>query len=352
MFNRLQISGRINQLLHQGYRYLSNEQVEEAQGVFKEGLQLAQQHHQYCSELDIQSQTIQIHVYYTYDQQAAVDAAVRLISLLRGPEYQNCHRQRIKVYDILIHAYFYRDCLGYEEEIRDSMEYVEKNFLISQRETRLRFEYIRAELDYENRNYKSGRDRVMQYIAAAEFAHSYRKGDGYLVGRRMMYALGEISLAHKYAELSMKHSQAGGYQRGVADGLLWQGVYAKRLGNDGEAQRLIQRSLNHYEQFQISHTLSYFDALAEYHELCGEHEQAQKLLEEQFEELPARGSLHDLALAHLQYCRFLGRTGQTIEIAIQDAHGFIQTLPKPEVHEPALEAIKAGNYHQFDWQRI
>lgn len=355
MFNRNPNSRQLYQLESQGQRYLYNEQIEQALDSFEEGLKLVEQSASYCHELSFRYLITQTHVYYTYDQKAAVDLAVRLVSRLQRPEYENCRTQRIRIYDILIHAYFYRDCLGYEQDIRDSMDYLENNLLGSRSfftlETVLRMAYIRAELDYENGDYESARNRVMDYISKAEHAHVFRQSDGYMVGRRVMYALGELALAYKYAELNAQTSRQGGYQRGVADALLWQGLFAKRLGDDTDAQRLIQQGLNHYEQYSITRTLNYFDSLSQYYELCNEQEQAQKLLEQQFEELPARGSLHDLAIAHLQYCRFLGRTEQSIGSAIYNAREFFQTLPKPEIHEPTLKRIEAGDYYQFTWQR-
>jgi hypothetical protein len=218
-------------------------------------------------------------------------------------------------------------------------------------DTKLRLDYIRAELDVENGNYTAARDKVMTYIAEAEYAHAYRRSDGYLVARRVMYALGELDLAHKYAELDDRVSQSGSYQRGAADARMWQAVFAKHLGNDGAAQQLFQSGLAQYKNFDISPSLTYFDAAAAYHELCGDTEQALKLREAQFKELPARGSLHDMALAHLQYCRLLGRMGKPVDTALEKAKAFIQTLRKPDAHDAALQRITDGDYHQFDWQK-
>jgi tetratricopeptide (TPR) repeat protein len=295
-------------------------------------------------------QICQVYVYYTYDQKAAVDYAVRLVTRLQRSQYGDCHNEHVSVYDILTHAYFYRDCLGYEKELRESLDYIEKNLPIRQ-ETRLRMDYILTELDYENGHYQAARNKAMQYIADAEFSHPYRKSDGYLAARHVLYALGEIDLAHKYAELDATVSQSGSYQRGAADALMWQAVFAKRLGNDGAAQQIFQRGIAQYQQFDMSPSLTYFDAAADYYELSGDSEQALKLRLSQFEELPARGSLHDMALAHLQYCRLLGRMGKPVDEVLKKARDFINTLRKPAAHDTALKHIEAGNYYQFDWQR-
>jgi hypothetical protein len=344
------ISMQLWVLERQGWRHLQNEESELARQTFLKGAALAREHKQHCYELFFEYNICQVYVYYTYDQKAAVDYAVRLTTRLHRPEFKECTYQQTSVYDILTHAYFYRDCLGYEQEIRDSADYIEKE-LPMLHDVQLRLDYLRAELEYENGNYQAARDRVMQYLVDAEFAHAFRRSDGYLVGRRVMFALGDIPLAYQYTKMDADVSRNGGYQRGVADALLWQAVCAKQMGNDGEAQRLFQQGITHYQHYNMPHTLMYFDAVAEYHELCGERERALTLRESQFDELPARGSLHDVALAHLQYCRLLGRMGKPVDDALQKAREFIQTLRKPDVHDKALNRIVAKDYYQFDWQR-
>jgi hypothetical protein len=348
--NRDKMRWQLYDLEQKGWRYLYNEEHEQARKTFEEGAKLARLYDLHCMEMMFEYQICQVYVYYTYDQKAAVDYAVRLTTRLQRSEYADCSHEHTSVYDILTHAYFYRDCLGYEKEIRESLEYIAANLPV-QPDTRLRMDYILAELDYENGDFEAGRDKVMKYISRAEYSHPYRKSDGYLAARRVMYALGEIDLAHKYTELDAQVSQSGSYQRGTADALMWQAVCAKRLGNDGTAQSLFQRGLAQYEQFTIAPSLTYFDAAAEYHELCGDSEQALKLRQAQFEELPARGSLHDLALAHLQYCRLLGRMGKPVAEALQKARDFIQTLRKPSAHDTALKRIESGDYYQFEWQK-
>ena len=345
-----QIRQKLYAMESQGWRYLYNEQAEQAKDTFESGAKIARLHQLPCMELLFEYQVCQVYVYYTYDQKAAVDYAVRLVTKLPRPEYVDCRNEHVAVYDIMTHAYFYRDCLGYEKEIRESLDYVKQN-LTMRYESRLRMDYILTELEYENGNYQEARNKAMQYVAEAEFAHAYRKSDGYLAARRAVYALGEIDIAYKYAEMDVTVSQSGSYQRGAADALLWQAVYAKRLGNDGAAQQLYQRSIAQYERFTIAPSLTYFDAAAEYYELMGDNERALKLREAQFDELPARGSLHDMALAHLQYCRLLGRMGKPVDAALVKARAFVNTLRKPEAHETALQRIENGDFYQFDWQR-
>ena len=345
-FSKQQIQWKLYQMASLGWRYLVNEQLEQAQETFEKGADLARRHQLHCQELSFEQNICQMYIYHHYDQKAAVDNAVRLVAKVARSQYADCTYEHVAVYDIMTHAYFYRDCLGYEKEIRESLDYIEQNLPMWQ-DTRLRIDYIRAELEYEHGRYQPARDMALKNVADAEFAHNYRKSDALVVARRAAFALGEIDLAHQYAAMDV----TVGSERGVAYALTWQAVYAKRLGNDVAAELLFQRGLAQYKQFNIVHGLNYFDAVAEYYELYGASDKALELRQAQFQTLPARGSLHDMAIAHLQYCRLLGRMGKPVDAALQQAREFISMLRQPAVHEVALTRIEAGDFYQYDWQR-
>jgi hypothetical protein len=254
------------------------------------------------------------------------------------------------VYGILVHAYFYRDCIGYEPEIRRALNYIETE-LPSDTEALLRVEYIRMELDLEYGRYDAVQERLLPYLAQAEVAHAYRKADGCRVGHLLNYATGDFAKAREYAELNAQYSYEGQHQRGVADALLWQAVYTLKSGDTGEAQRILQQGLNHYQRFNLAPALTYFDALCAYSEETGHAEKARNMRQQQFADLEARGSLHELARAHLQYARLLGRMKQPMDDALSKARIFITTLRKPDIYLEALQHIENGNYYEFDWQR-
>ena len=339
---------QLYQLENQGWNYLYSEQILLAQNAFNSGLDLAKKHNNYCMILQFEYHLTQVDVYYTFNQQAAVDRAVRLYTLSKRPEYDNCRMQHRQIHDILLHAYFYRDCLSYESEIRESIRFITEEFQ-DPYESHLRCEFILCELDFENGNYQAGIDRVSDYISRAEFAHPYRKSDGYSAASRLMYAVGELESARKYAELNVQTSREGMYQPGVAHALLWQAVFSKYTGQN-DATRIFEQAQKHIRQYKITATHSLFDAQAIYYELSGELDKAAHILETQLEELPRHGSLHDLVLAHLQYCRFLGCSGKPLEAAINRFREFIATLRNPHLHQEAIQKIENGDYRKFPWQ--
>jgi hypothetical protein len=344
-----EILQRLSEFEQRGWQHLYNDATADAKNTFELGQLYARRNELPCWDILFEFYICQIYVYYTFDLKTAVDAAVRLTARLRKTEMQLC-RERMLVYGILVHAYFYRDCLGYEQEIREALQYIESELPLDS-EAILRVEYIRAELDLEYGRYDAVQERLMLYLAKAENSHSYRKADGCRVGHMLSYARGDFALARDYAARNAQHSDDGQHQRGIADALIWQAVYTLKLGQEGAAQRILQQALDHYKRFNLAPALIYFDALCDFHEISGDMKHVLSLREQQFSDLHLRGSLHDLAKAHLQYCRLLGRMGKPLDSAIAQAHAFLNTLQKPAVHRAALTRIENGDYYQFDWQR-
>jgi len=167
---------------------------------------------------------------------------------------------------------------------------------------------------------------------------------------KLDYAQGNLTGAKRAAEQCERYAREGDFQRNVADALLAQAVFALRLGNTGEAQRCLQMGQDHYERYDLTRALPYFDSLATYHELQGNMEAALALSVQQFQALSERGSLHDLAKAHLQHFRLRSRAGRRPEDALQAAHLFAAELRKPAWFTQRLDAIAAGNYYEYPWQ--
>ncbi|MCA9914701.1 MAG: hypothetical protein KC496_15215, partial [Anaerolineae bacterium] len=333
---------------NQAWRYLQQEQAEDAEQTLSEGVDMARKAGLPCWELKLESIRAQIPIYYTFNLEAAVKMAVKLTTLAREPRYEKCS-ERVSVYDALIHAYFYRDCIGYETEILVAANYIETEFS-REKQYRWRMQYIRAEIDLEWGRYDEAKERIDRYLASVQKDYPLRMADGYWMLYRLEYARGNFSAALSAARNHEKHNREGEYQRGTADSQLVQAVCSKHLANVGIAQATLQRAVAHYKQYNLARTLLYYDALATFHELDGNLETAYSLRREQFETLSDHGNLLDLAKAHLQHIRLCGRMQKPLEDPIQAAYIFKEDLRKSDWFMERLQAIMNGNYYEFPWQ--
>ncbi len=344
----LWIQVELSRRQNQAWRYLQQEQVKQAEAVLSEGVQMARTAGLPCWELKLESIRVQVPIYYTFNLEAALKAAVILTTQAREPRYATCS-ERVSIYDALIHAYFYRDCIGYETEIRVAANYLETEFP-QHKQYHWRMEYIRAEIDLEWGRYDQAQERIERYLAAVQKDYPLRKADGYWMLYQMEYSRGAFSAALEAARNHEEHSREGAYQRGIADSLLVQAVCSKQLGNIGIAQATLQRGLEQYKQYDLCKNLLYYDSLAAFHELDGHPETAYKLRREQFDELSEHGNLQDLAKAHLQHARLCGRMQKPLEDPIQAAYIFKEDLRKSDWFMERLQAIMNGDYHEFPWQ--
>lgn len=344
----LWIQVELSRRQNQAWRYLQQEQVKQAEAVLSEGVQMARNAGLPCWELKLESVRAQIPIYYTFNLEAAVEISVKLTAQARETRYEKCP-ERVSVYDALIYAYFYRDCISYETEIRVAANYLETEFS-QHKQYHWRMEYIRAEIDLEWGRYDEAQERIDRYRAAVENGYPLRQADGCWMLYRLEYARGNFSAGLDAARNHERYSREGGYQRGIADSLLVQALCSKHLGNVGIAQSTLQQGLDHYKQYDLHRTILYYDSLATFHELDGHPETAYELRREQFDTLSDHGNLLDLAKAHLQHVRLCGRMQKPLEDPIQAAYIFKEDLRKSDWFMERLQAIMNGDYHEYPWQ--
>jgi hypothetical protein len=340
----------LSRKLNEGRQHLQQQQIELADQTFQEGAALAYSKGLPCWELQFEAARVQIPLSHTFNQHAAVMAAAELAKKSRQPQYDICP-ERVNAYDLLVQAYFRRDCLGYETEIRVAAAYIDEAFSHEQ-EIRLRLEVIRAEIDLEFRQYAEAQHRIERYLATAaeNGMHPSHLADGYRVFYKLAYARGKFLDGLQAAKSATLSEQEAESPRGVADSSLAQALFAKHLGNDNAAQQALQRGLDYYQRYNLRKTHSYYDPLAAYYELDGDPEASFALRREQLEVLSDKGNLQELAKAHLQHIRLCGRLQKPLADPVQAAYFFREELRNPAWFTEHLEAVLNGNYWEFPWQ--
>jgi len=338
----------LSRKLNLGRQYLREEKTDRADQLFLEGMMLAQEKGLFCWELQFEVLRLQIPIYYTFDYAVAVDAAVKLVNKAREQQYDSCET-RATVYDLLVHACFYRDCIGYETEIRVVATYVDEEFP-QEKNVRLRMEYVRSALDLELGQYASAKMRVKSYLEGLQDDQTFRRSDGYRLLYRYAYSQGDFLEAMRAAKDAMRHDEVNEYQPGVGEALLAQALFAKHLGNERTAQLMLQQGIEHYDQYNLRKTLPYYDCLSTFHELDGNLDAAYAARREQFLPLIQAGTLHDLAKAHLQHIRLCGRLQKPLADPVQAAYFFQEELRRPEWFAERLEEVMNGDYWEFPWQ--
>jgi hypothetical protein len=122
------------------------------------------------------------------------------------------------------------------------------------------------------------------------------------------------------------------------------------MGNVGEAQNKLQQGLSDYERYDLPRRGTYYQTLCDFHELNGEVDKAIALREAQLHQA-ANQSIAAQSFAHLAYCRLLGRTGQSLDKALEDARAIAEQMKTNDLYLARVQRITDGNYYLYDWQK-
>ena len=86
---------------------------------------------------------------------------MRLTTEARKERYAECP-VRSRVFFVLVNVYYLLDFFGYEPEIMDLLDYMEKEIVMDE-DTHLRVLHMRAEVDLDHERYGSGRRQNPRY---------------------------------------------------------------------------------------------------------------------------------------------------------------------------------------------
>lgn len=339
----------LQQISHQGWRYMRTAQSEIAYRTFMDGHEKAKKLELPCWELYFEYWACEVLIYNMVDRQKALDQTVRLASRAHHPQYKDCPVLG-RVYFILADIYAEIDVYGYEDKIREALNGLEADIPMDL-DTHLRVMHVRAYFEFAFERYDEAEKMVQEYLPiAVDEYNSHRQHDAYRMLRRIETIRDNFHLALDYAKLSEIHGDRMGFPNGVAEERVWKGIFLLLMGKEKEAHNSYQSGLGHYQQHNLEPWLLWYDAQCTYLEYKGESEQALKLRQKQLEQVNMRTSIFNEGQSHLQLCRLLGRMGQPLDDALENAKAVAKRMQKPAFYLKKLQEIETGNYNEFDWQ--
>ncbi len=339
---------RIVELARQGWTYRRSAQSSLMLASFEEAAGLARQHQNPCWELFCTYWACSTLFYHVDDLQGALDRTVKLISRSHHDELRHCPI-RSRVYFLLADIYYEIDVFGYEDKIRESLNFLENNIPMDE-DTYLRLQHRFADLAYLHEDYDDAFERVTRYMAKAE-ENEFRMRSAHQLLRAIAFARGDIATAYEHcihAEQFARNIQSH-VDIGVA--VLWQAVLSKRQGNDTLAAAKYLQGTLLFATHDLPHWPDYYNAICDYLEICGHPGEAKIQRQRQLTEYSDYGSVFYLSLAHLQNCRLAGRIGDNLAKPLEAAYTLSDRMLKPEKYLARVQKIENGDYYEFDWQR-
>lgn len=339
---------RMPQVYDQGWEALRAEEGQRALALFQEGLEIARKLQEPCWELFFEYWCAETHIFYLTDYVTGLDRAVKVAAKAHKTAYLPCP-VRARVYYTLLYVYFLMDAVGYEDKIREMVDFMTKEIPLDA-DTEQRIQYIRAGLAFSLEQYDVCEQETQRYLNMTLF-NAHRQSGGYNMLRRLAYARGQIKLAFDYAYEYERRARQARLQNSVAHALLSQAAYAQRLGQAERAQRLMEQGTAHHAQYGLQRMTSYYNHLCEYYELGGEMDTALALRDEQVANLHTIQSHDYVAYTWLQVVRLQARAGRDFTDALQSAYEAARNLLKPQSYLEKIQRIEAGDYYEYDWQK-
>jgi hypothetical protein len=339
---------RLVNLAREGWRYRELADGEKAVQAFEEAAQLAQMLNESCWKIFHQYWVAEMKFYILHDYQGTLDYIMRLTNEARKDLYAECP-VKSRVFFVLANVYYLLDFFGYEQEVVNLLDYIEKEVVMDE-DTHLRVLHMRAEVELDHERYQLAEEKVLDMLDRSTY-NDFRQRSGYDMLRTIAFAKGDILLALQYNRIAQKHAYRIQIQRSIAEGKLWEAVYLKRLGDDAAARQEYFAALAHYEQYKLPRELEYYDAIADYTEHDGQHEEALKYRHNLIPIVMAKPSILNQMIAYRQYLRQLGRMGRDISQVMQAAKAIAMTSRKPQPYLERLERIEKGNFYEYDWQK-
>lgn len=339
---------RLVTLARQGWRYREIADADKAILTFEEGAKLAEELGEKCWVVFHQYWITEMTFYLKHEYQQTLDYIIRVSTECRKEIYEECP-VRSRVFFVLANIYYMIDFYGYEQNIRDLLDYIE-NEVVMDEDTHLRLSHMRASIDFDYDNYEAAESQTKDMLNRSPF-NSFRQRSGYHMLRAIAYAQGDVMMAYEYAKIAEKHARYVQIQRSIAEGKLWMAVYLKRMGDDAAASEHYFAAVGHYEQYNLPKEVAFYDATAEYMELNDEPDRAIDYREALVTQVMNKASLYNQMVAHWQYCRTLGRLNKPIDDALDSAHAISENMINPTIYLQKLADIETGNYYEFPWQK-
>lgn len=339
---------RLVELARKGWMHRRNAQGDAMLATFREAAQIAAHIEHPCWELFCTYWACSTLFYHVDDLEAAMHDTVQLTARAHQSHFADCPI-RGRIYFLLADIYYEIDVFGYEDKIRAALSYLTEHIAMDE-DTYFRVQHRLADLAFLHERYDEAHEGVTAYMAEAQ-NNRFRLRSAHQLLQAIAYARGDLLAVHSHAQHVEIYARAIESHIDVGVALLWQATCAIRADASDLAEQHYQQALYLFETYELSRWLDYYNARCEYLELTGRPDEALTLRNTQIDEYADYGSIWYLGRAHLQRCRLLGRMGQDCETALHEATALIDHMRKPHKYITAIESIRAGDYHQYAWQR-
>lgn len=278
------------------------------------------------------------------DLHSAQKLGIQMTVDAKKPLYQQ-HPIVPRIYNQLVSIFTYIDPVGYEERIRQLMDYLETEVDIDED-----IEYLllanRANLSFALDNLEESEQWALKSLD--RIAHrSYYAASAYSKLSLYRYIRKDYKMVAEYVLYGEDEARKAGRKLIICEMLAWRALLAQKNDDFVTAQRYYFQAVTQREKIGTTPTFTYHDIICDYLEREGKSEQALKLRDEQLETLAKSGLIHEYCECHLVRCRLLGRMGELTDEHLNEAKTSAKKLLKPERFLEKVAQVVSGNYENW-----
>jgi len=281
--------------------------------------------------------------FYLDNIRDGLDESVKLVVEANKPEYRHCPVLG-RVYRMVIDAYSLTDVLGYEENIREMLTFIEASSPVDV-DTHSLLVAHHLVLATESGDLKGAYEWANKYLEVSEHS-DFRKTTAHLTMCQLHHLREQYAPALAYAQTAELAAQRSRRVASRAVAFAWQALLLHEMGKPDEAHLLYQRATSVRAGLGTKPSGTYYDVLSKYHELRGEIEPALQLRQRAVDGVSGTGQLYGECKARLLYACLLGRLGQPIDAALASVREAAQRLIAPQKFQPKIEMVERGIFEE------
>jgi hypothetical protein len=270
------------------------------------------------------------------------DLAIGIVLKVRSPAYA-AYPGRYAIHYCLKSVYAGIDPVGYADEIRDLLDYIEREFAPVGDESRHLLNG-RMHLAIECGQLEEAHNLALQELAVIDSQVPRDQQPSYVAyTSRCLAAIAhersEWDALREWALLGQENARAAGRRLLEAEFLMWQAVLARR-GRDEKGARLLKRqAISIVRRLRVPSDGPYWDALCAFYEVGGELELALRARQREFQSFAGRGLLGAECELLLKQCRLLSKLGRLGETDVARVRAAAARLRRPATYLAELERI-------------
>jgi hypothetical protein len=282
-------------------------------------------------------------VFYIGDLNKGLDNAVRTAVEIRKPEYERFPGIG-RVYRVLLDSYVFRDPIGYEDKINETIHTMEHDIPLDL-DTRCLLQARRSQMANTLNDYKGAEEKAQVYLSMCQHS-AFRLMHAYEILCDLAYRRKDYDLALAYATEMDEQSRRCRKKSGTVVSYEVRATIARICKNEEDALKFYRQKLAHEASLGTKRGSFSYDLMCEFHELAGESDKAWLLRDRQFSEIEGKGFFHGEVWSRILRCRLLGRMGKPLDTELQATYKAVENLLKPASFIKKIKRIEAGDYSE------